>query len=66
MNQGKIVLDGPPREVFTSEDARLIGVGIPKATRLYQLLGENGIRLGEIPVTSQEASRLLQKMLGHD
>ena len=66
MNQGKIVLDGPPREVFTSEDARLIGVGIPKATRLYQLLGENGIRLGEIPVTSQEASRLLQELLRHD
>jgi energy-coupling factor transporter ATPase len=66
MNRGKIVLDGPPREVFTSEDARLIGVGIPKATRLYQLLGENGIRLGKIPVTSQEASRLLQEMLSHD
>ncbi len=66
MNEGKIVLDGAPREVLPSEEARLIGVGIPRATRLYQLLAENGLHLNEIPVTSQEASRLLQEAITHD
>lgn len=66
VDEGKIVLDGEPREVFTSETARLIGVGIPKATRLYQVLKENGIRLSKVPVTSGEASQLLQEVLRHN
>ena len=66
VDEGKIVLDGEPREVFTSETARLIGVGIPKATRLYQVLKEGGIRLSRVPVTSWEASQLLQEVLRHD
>ena len=66
MNEGKVVSDGAPREVFTSEGARLIGVGIPKATRLYQLLEEHGVQLKGIPVTSLEAARLLQETLTHD
>lgn len=66
VDEGKIVLDGEPREVFTSETARLIGVGIPKATRLYQVLKESGIGLSRIPVTSGEASQLLQEVLRHD
>jgi len=66
MDEGKIVLDGEPRGVFNSEKARLIGVGVPKATRLYQILGENGIRLGRVPVTSEEASSLLREVLKRD
>ena len=66
MNEGKIVLDGEPREVFNSERARLIGVGIPKATRLYQVLEESGVRLKRVPVTSQEASQLLREVLQRD
>lgn len=66
MDEGKVVLDGAPREVFNSERARLIGVGIPKATRLYQLLEENGVHLNGIPVTSQEASQLLREVLKYD
>lgn len=66
VDEGKIVLDGEPREVFTSETARLIGVGIPKATKLYQVLKENGIRLSRVPVTSWETSQLLQEVLRHD
>ncbi len=66
MNEGKVVLDGAPREVFTSERARLIGIGIPKATRLYQLLSENGVHLNKIPVTSLEAAKLLREIFIHD
>jgi len=66
MNERKVVLDGEPREVFNSEGARLIGVGIPKATRLYQLLKESGVHLNRVPVTSEEASQLLREVLKRD
>jgi len=63
MDEGKIVLNGKPREIFNSETARLIGVGIPKATRLWQLLQENGIKLDGVPTNSEEAARLLREVL---
>jgi energy-coupling factor transport system ATP-binding protein len=63
MDDGKIVLNGKPREIFNSEAARLIGVGIPKATRLWQLLRENGIQLEGVPTSSEEAARLLREVL---
>lgn len=66
MDDGKVVLDGEPRRVFNSERARLIGVGIPKATRLFQLLRENGVNFGKVPVTSEEASTLLREVLKRD
>ena len=66
MNEGKIELDGKPREVFNSERARLIGVGIPKAMRLCQLLEENGICSSGSLITSDEASKFLRSVLKRD
>lgn len=66
MDEGKVVLDGEPRKVFNSEEARLIGVGIPKATRLYQILKEDGARLSKVPVNSEEAAQLLREVLTRD
>ena len=66
VDAGKVVLDGTPGEVFNTEDARLIGVGIPKATRLYQVLEESGVHLGKAPVTSEEASQLIREVLTRD
>lgn len=63
MDEGKVLLDGEPRGIFSSEKARLIGVGIPKATRLYQVLEQRGIHLRRMPLTSAEASRLLREVL---
>ena len=63
MNEGRVVLDGKPREVFGSEMARLIGVGIPKATRLSQALEKSGVHLGRVPVTSEETSQILKEVL---
>jgi energy-coupling factor transporter ATPase len=66
MDEGKVVLNGTPREIFASEEARLIGVGIPKATRLYQQLKQNGIHLKTVPVTTEETANLLREALKHD
>lgn len=63
MNEGSIALTGTPREIFTSEKARLIGIGIPKATKLYQHLKNGGVALKSIPVTPEDAAKLLREVL---
>jgi energy-coupling factor transporter ATPase len=63
MDEGKIALDGSPRDIFNSEKARLIGVGIPKATQLWQLLQASGISLKGTPTGSEEAAHLLREVL---
>ncbi len=63
MDAGKIVLDGEPREIFDSEKAWLLGVGVPKAVRLWHVLQENGLRLGKVPVNSEEATQFLREVL---
>jgi energy-coupling factor transporter ATPase len=64
MDDGKVVLDGEPREILGSEEARLIGVGIPKATRLYQILRSDGIKLGgKVPLSSEEMAAKLREAL---
>ena len=66
MDKGKIVLNGPPRKIFTSKEAQLIGVGIPKATLLYQQLKQSGICLKTVPVTTKEIANLLREALKYD
>ncbi len=63
MNKGEIALCGTPREVFMSEEAKLIGIGIPKATKLYQHLKQNGVDLKTVPVTPEDAAKLLREAL---
>lgn len=66
MDKGTVVLDGKPREIFNMDEARLIGVGIPKATRLFQILKEDGIHLKDAPISSEEAAEQLRSILTHD
>jgi energy-coupling factor transport system ATP-binding protein len=63
MNNGSIALTGTPREIFISEKARLIGIGIPKATKLYQHLKKGGVALKSVPVTPEGAAKLLREVL---
>ena len=63
LDKGRIVLDGEPRTIFNSEAVRLLGVGIPKATRLCQILKPKGVDLGRTPLSSEEAYELLREAL---
>jgi energy-coupling factor transporter ATP-binding protein EcfA2 len=63
MDKGRILLDGPPKEILSSEEARLIGVGIPKVTRLYQILKEKGVNLSKVPLSADEATEVLLEVL---
>jgi energy-coupling factor transporter ATP-binding protein EcfA2 len=65
MAEGKIILDGDPHEILCSEEARLIGVGIPKATRLYQILAKDGVKLnGTLPLSSEDMAHLIKEAMG--
>jgi len=66
MDKGRIVLDGTPKEIFTSEKADLLGVGIPRAVKLYQTLRKEGLLLKDVPVTSEEAAHLIREALLDD
>src|SRR4030042_6034265 len=61
MDEGKVVQDGDPREILRTEEARLVGVGIPKATLLYQILKKDGAKLGEtVPLSSDEMAAMIK------
>ncbi len=68
MDEGKVCFDGNPREILNTEETRLIGVGIPKATLLYQMLKKEGINLSEVtPLSSEElVTLLLEAFEKHD
>lgn len=62
MDEGRVVVDGEPRQILSSEETRLIGVGIPKATLLYQMLKKEGVRLSsKIPLSSEEMAALIKE-----
>jgi energy-coupling factor transporter ATPase len=64
MDKGSILLDGDPRGILRSEEARLVGVGIPKATRLYEILMKDGAKLRDVvPLSSEEMAKLLEEAL---
>ena len=62
MDDGKIVLDGTPRNVY-GEQARLIGIGLPRVTTLFNLLQKEGLQFSRVPTTVDEAAHELRKML---
>lgn len=46
MDEGKIILDGTPREVFTHIDTlKEVGLDVPEATELSLMLNKKGIRI---------------------
>ncbi|MBS7615972.1 ATP-binding cassette domain-containing protein [Candidatus Bathyarchaeota archaeon] len=64
MDNGKVILDGEPHEILNSDEARLVGVGIPKATRLYQILQNDGIKFGgKVPLSSEEMAEKVKEAL---
>jgi energy-coupling factor transporter ATP-binding protein EcfA2 len=64
MDQGMVRFEGDPKQILSSEETRLIGVGIPKATLLYQMLRKDGLNLGDsTPLSSEELAEQLWEAL---
>jgi energy-coupling factor transport system ATP-binding protein len=66
LDDGEIVIDGSPRDVFLREETRLRGVGIPKVSRLFQMLRDEGISFSRLPVTIDEAADEVRGLLRRD
>ena len=62
MDKGRVVLDGSPQVVY-DDQARLIGIGLPKVTALFHLLRRDGFSLPINPITVEQASSELRKVL---
>ncbi len=64
MNQGKIVLDGPPRKIFCYEkELERIGLGVPQATRLVHRLAEQGAQIEKDCLTVEESAAAILNWL---
>jgi energy-coupling factor transporter ATP-binding protein EcfA2 len=61
MDKGRVELDGPPSEVY-GDQARLIGIGLPKVTMLFHLLRKDGFDV-TTPITVEDASKDLRRLL---
>jgi energy-coupling factor transporter ATP-binding protein EcfA2 len=62
MDKGRVILDGTPAQVYDDE-ARLIGIGLPKITTLFHLLRSDGFPVKTNPITVEQASNELRRML---
>lgn len=63
MDEGTIVADGLPREVLSSKNVESLGIGIPKVTRLFQMLSEHRIVPGQPVISVEELANEVRKWL---
>ena len=61
-NQGQVVSDGSPRDIFTADETRLIGIGIPRMVELGRRLRQKGLNL-KIPLDANEMYEALSPFL---
>lgn len=66
MSGGKLHLDGPSRDIFTTEGKTLqrLSMDVPESVKLAQALRENGLPLEGTPLTKKELIRAIQKAKG--
>jgi len=65
MDSGKIVASGPPGQVY-SENSRLLGVGVPKISILFNRLKSLGVNVDRNPVSVDEAYNCLKAVISND
>jgi len=63
LDEGKIIHDAPPREVFASEEKRLLGIGVPVVAKLGYKLKRDGIDFGETVLNASELASVLRRRL---
>ena len=55
MDSGKVLLDGPPREVFAQKDTlKAVGLSVPQSSELAMLLMEHGAVFNQLPLNEKE------------
>ncbi len=66
MNEGELLLDGTPREVFAhAGELRAIGVDSPRVARVYNSLAHDGyLPSGKPCLTVEEAAAIEERLIG--
>jgi len=65
MDRGRVVMDGPTREIFArADELRAIGLGIPAVTTLVRDLRNRGIPVRTDVLTFEEAHAAIREALG--
>jgi energy-coupling factor transport system ATP-binding protein len=60
IDDGKIVLDGTPKEVFSEVDKiKSLGLDVPQVTELMYSLMKQGLKVDNLPLTVDEAFELI-------
>ena len=65
MDGGQIILDAPPREVFSHvEELKAVGLDVPQASELVHGLRAEGFGLDDKIITNEECIAALEALLG--
>ena len=60
LHEGRVAVDGTPRQVLADEKITRIGVGIPPIIRLVQGMRSGGINMDKTPLTVKEGRSMLE------
>lgn len=63
MDRGQIKLDEAPREILKSDKAGRLGVSVPKVVKLSEALRDKRIKMGQVPLTADEAAQTIRRIL---
>ena len=67
MSEGKIVMDGPPREIFLDVDTlRSAGLDVPETVALMHELNSDGFNLPLDALSVEECAQAIYMVLGCD
>jgi energy-coupling factor transporter ATPase len=66
MNDGRVVADGSPRRIFTLEEVEALGVGLPKITKLSQMLVAQGLDIGAPAISVDELADAIRRRIADD
>ena len=64
MNDGRIMLDGSPKEVFSKRnELKKVGLSVPAVTELCAILNENGLDIASDIISEEECLKEVSKIL---
>ncbi|MCD7909227.1 MAG: ABC transporter ATP-binding protein, partial [Clostridium sp.] len=64
LDQGRVVLEGAPRDVITNPDCAKYHTRLPQCTNIGLGLKERGVDLGGLPITNDEAAAQIRNYMG--
>jgi energy-coupling factor transport system ATP-binding protein len=62
-NNGVVINDGDPTKIFSEDQTRLLGVGVPRVLELARLLKKQGIDFEALPTSADQFYSMIQRYL---